>query len=227
MKILALDTSAEACSVALDLDGEIIGRFKHAPRRHTELILPMIEALLAEAGLPVGAMDALAFGRGPGSFTGLRIATGVAQGIALGADLPVIPVSTLAALAQRCYREHGWQRVLTAFDARMNEVYWAGYEIDAGKGMAMLIGEEAVLPPQQVAIPAEGVWHGAGNGWAAHGDALREITGLSDSAVDAGLVCRAEEMTVLAGRELAAGRVVSPEQAIPVYLRDKVAWRKG
>ncbi len=225
MNILALDTSAEACSVALNLDGVLIGRSEHAPRRHTERILPMLDQLLAEAGLSLKQLDAIAFGRGPGSFTGVRIAAGVTQGIALGADLPVLPISTLAALAQRAFAQRGERAILTAFDARMKEVYWAGYCVD-DSGLAVLVGQEAVLPPEQIALPEAGQWFGAGSGWAAYATVLMQTSGLEPSRVDPELFCRAEEMALLAAAELAAGRAVSADQALPVYLRDQVAWKK-
>ncbi|MEO5342682.1 MAG: tRNA (adenosine(37)-N6)-threonylcarbamoyltransferase complex dimerization subunit type 1 TsaB [Gammaproteobacteria bacterium SHHR-1] len=226
MKILALDTSAEACSVALNLDGELIGRLRHAPRRHTELILPMLEQLLAEAGLGLTQLDAIAFGRGPGSFTGVRIAAGVTQGIALGAGLAVVPISTLAALALRGYREQAEQNLLAAFDARMKEIYWGAYRVD-DQGLVQLKGREAVLPPEQASPPEAADWFALGSGWAAYPEALRQATALPSGRCDSGLVCRAEEMALLAERELLEGRAVGPEQALPLYLRDRVAWSKG
>ena len=125
MKLLALDTATEACSAALYIDGEIKQEYQLAPREHTRLILAMVESLLVEAGITIKQLDALAFGRGPGSFTGVRIATGAVQGMAYGADLPVVPVSTLASIAQSVHDEHQAESVLTAIDARMQAVYWA------------------------------------------------------------------------------------------------------
>ncbi|HDP89812.1 MAG TPA: tRNA (adenosine(37)-N6)-threonylcarbamoyltransferase complex dimerization subunit type 1 TsaB, partial [Thioalkalivibrio sp.] len=152
MKILAIDTATDACSAALFLDGEVTSRFELAPRRHTELILPMVGSLLEEAGLAVTDLDAVAFGRGPGAFTGLRIAAGVAQGLALGADLPVIPVSTLATMAQQVMDEAGAEAVAAALDARMGEVYWGCYRRDA-EGVAEPVGPETVCAPQAVPVP--------------------------------------------------------------------------
>lgn len=225
MKIMALDTSGEHCSVALNLHGEVIGRCQHAPRRHTELILPMLDQLLADAGLAVNQLDAIAFGRGPGSFTGVRIATGVTQGIALGADLPVVPISTLAALAQRGFRERNERAILVALDARMQEVYCAGYRID-DSDLALLVEAERVLPPDQVQAPQADDWFGVGSAWAVYAQVLQQRTGLSSARLAAELFCRAEEMALLAQRELEQGRVVSADQALPVYLRDQVAWKK-
>ena len=135
-RILAIETSSAACSAALSVDGEVVERDALAPRQHAALILPMIESLLAESGCAVGELDAIAFGRGPGSFTGVRIAASIVQGIAFAADLPVIPVSTLAALAFGAMRESSVPRVIAALDARREEVYWACYERTADERVA-------------------------------------------------------------------------------------------
>jgi len=158
MKILALETATEACSAALNIDGEIRERFEIAPRGHSELILPMLESLLAEADIPLGQVDALAFGRGPGAFTGVRIGVGVAQGVAFGAELPVLPVSTLAALAQAT--DAG--QVLAALDARMDEVYWGRYRRDE-RGLMRLQGEECVAAPEATPLAQGEDWLGAGS----------------------------------------------------------------
>ena len=146
MKLLAIDTATEGCSASLFIDGAVTSLMKVEPRKHADLILPMVEQLLAKAELSLQQLDALAFGRGPGAFTGVRIATGVVQGMAYGADLPVVPVSTLQALAQRTYHEYCHEHVLAAFDARMNEVYWAAYQLD-GSGLMTLIEQELVVSP--------------------------------------------------------------------------------
>ncbi|UCE90616.1 MAG: tRNA (adenosine(37)-N6)-threonylcarbamoyltransferase complex dimerization subunit type 1 TsaB, partial [Pseudomonadota bacterium] len=127
MKLLAIETATEACSVALAVDGDVRDRFEIAPRGHAGLVLPMAKALLAEAGLGLRELDALVFGRGPGAFTGLRIAAGVVQGLAYGAELPVVPVSSLATLAQGVSAQTGASDVLAVFDARMGEVYWGAF----------------------------------------------------------------------------------------------------
>ncbi|NNJ83882.1 MAG: tRNA (adenosine(37)-N6)-threonylcarbamoyltransferase complex dimerization subunit type 1 TsaB, partial [Gammaproteobacteria bacterium] len=130
MKILAIDTATDACSVSLHMDGQYRDSHEIAPRKHAEILLPRIEALLSAAALSPRDLDALAFGRGPGAFTGVRIATGVIQGLAFGADLPVVPISSLHALAQGAWRERGEKNILAAFDARMGEVYWGAYQLD-------------------------------------------------------------------------------------------------
>lgn len=224
MKLLALDTSEDACSAALNLDGELLGRFELAPRRHTALILPMIDGLLAEAGLRPGQLDAIAFGRGPGSFTGVRIAAGVVQGIALGLDLPVLPLSTLAGLALGCHLMTGAKRILVALDARMGELYSAAYAVQ-GRHQLELIGQEALLKPAELHLPKtrdEQPWFGVGSGWAAHAKALASATGLEPHQWRGDLLCRAEDIARLAALDFAAGKAVAAEEALPVYLRDKV-----
>ncbi len=226
MRLLAIDTSSEACSAALYLEGEVRLRWELAPRRHAELILPMMDALLAEAGLRLVDLDGLAFGRGPGAFTGVRIATGVVQGAAFGAGLPVVPVSTLAALAQRAVRERGAGRVLPALDARIDEVYWAGYRRGADGLVEPVLAEE-VAPPGRVALPEDRGWWGVGSGWSAYGPVLRERCGERIEAVDGELLCSAQDVALLGARGLARGQAVSAEQALPVYLRDRVASKPG
>ncbi len=222
MKLLALDTTEDSCSVALCIDDEMRWRFEVAPRRHSELILPMMDSLLAEAGISVRQLDALAFSRGPGSFTGIRIATGVAQGVALGADLPVVPVSTLAALAQAMLRKHGATRVLSALDARMGEVYWAW--CDQGEAVMEVSGAgEHVGPPASVTPGSAGDAWGAGSGWSAHPEALRQATGIISSRIFGEQAVHARDVASLGLAALAAGNTLAPEQALPVYIRDNVA----
>jgi tRNA threonylcarbamoyladenosine biosynthesis protein TsaB len=226
MRLLAIDTSSEACSAALYLDGEVRLRWELAPRRHAELIIPMMDALLTEAGLRLAELDGLAFGRGPGAFTGVRIATGVVQGAAFGAGLPVVPVSTLAALAQRAVRQHDALGVLAALDARMDEVYWGGYR-PGPDGLVEPVLAEQVAPPGEVMLPGHGAWWGVGSGWAAYEPVLRERCGKRVQAVDGDLLCSAEEVALLGVRALARGEAVSAEQALPVYLRERVTSKPG
>jgi tRNA threonylcarbamoyladenosine biosynthesis protein TsaB len=242
MNILALDTSTEACSVALHAESEIREHFKLAPREHAKLILPMVDALLAEAGLSLSQLDAIAFGRGPGSFTGLRIAAGVAQGLAFGADIPVLPISTLAALAQGAHADLDAARVLAALDARMSEVYWGVYQIN-GSGVMELHGAEEVCGPEHVTLPVapgilptatlvhpctsdEGGWQGVGSGWKEYGAALRARCGALVHTVAAERLPRARDIALLARVAFQRGLSVSAEQAVPVYLRNQVAWPK-
>lgn len=218
MKLLAIDTATEACSAALLCGDEIRERYELAPRRHAELILPMVDELLADAGLRLADLDALAFGRGPGAFTGVRIATGVAQGLAFGADLPVVPVSTLAALA-RGAAGYG-PRLLCAIDARMGEVYWCPYLIENGTPVAA--GDEAVGGPESVAVSGEEVYFGIGSGWRAHGEQLQERFGDRIAGYEGEHYPRARDMLPLARRGLESGNSVTAAELAPVYLRDRV-----
>jgi len=221
MKLLALDTSGETCSAALYLDGVIDQRLEPAARRHGELILPMLQSLLDRAGIGLAALDAIAFGRGPGAFTGVRIAVAVAQGAAFGAGCPTVPVSTLAALALGEHRCTGRRRVLAALDARMGEVYWGAYEI-GDDGQVTLRGEELAAPPGLVPVPEGGGWCGVGPGWSVHREALAHRLGGALAAVSAVASCEARDIALLAATEARLGRLVPAELARPVYLRDRV-----
>ena len=241
MKLLAIETATDACSAALSIDGETIERFKVAPRAHTELILPMVDELMVEAGIGITQVDGIAFGRGPGAFTGVRIAVGVTQGIAFAADLPVVPVSTLAALAQgvkvqeACRQETHKQtntekklarRVLVALDARMDEVYWGAYQRNTA-GIMELVGEECVSAPEGVPLPTGKDWVGAGIGWAVYDERLAARCEEHVSAWDGTYFPHAREVALLGVAGHMAGQGVSAEQALPVYLRDKVTWKKS
>jgi tRNA threonylcarbamoyladenosine biosynthesis protein TsaB len=221
-RLLAIETATEACSVALLLGDEARERFEIAPRRHAALLLPFAEALLADAGVALHQLDGIAFGRGPGSFTGLRIAAGMAQGMAFGADLPVIPVSTLAALAQGLVRDQGAQEVLAALDARMQEVYWGAYRATRN-GLVEVVGEECVTSPSRVPIPAGGLWSATGSGWASYGEILAPRCGLPPERVHAHRQPHAADTARLAAALFQRGSVLSPQEAAPVYLRDRVA----
>ena len=220
--LLAIETSSTACSAALSIDGRIEERYALAPREHATLILPMIESLLVEAGLAPTQLDACAFGRGPGSFTGVRIAASVIQGIAFAADLPVVPVSTLAALAQGGMRESGQANMLAALDARKAEVYWGVYR-QAEHGLTALQGEERVCAPESVTLPQDHDWVGIGSGWAVYGDSLAKQANDRVVRVMHDLEPRARDVAVLALADFQVGRAVTPVDAIPVYLRNKVA----
>ena len=222
MKLLAIDTSAEACSAALWEDGVLSDRFRVRPRGHSELILAMMQELLEDAGLLPTDLDALAFGRGPGSFTGVRIATGVIQGVAYATGLPVVPVSNLAALAQRHFRESGAERVLAAFDARMGELYWGAYEVDL-QGLVSLRGSEEVATPERVSLPQGGGWHGVGSGWQTYGELLGQRLGDRLASVHSRQLCHALDIARLGVAAFRAGDAVAAAEALPIYLRDQVA----
>ncbi|MDB6442869.1 MULTISPECIES: tRNA (adenosine(37)-N6)-threonylcarbamoyltransferase complex dimerization subunit type 1 TsaB [Pseudomonas] len=220
--LLALDTATEACSVALLHDGKVTSHYEVIPRLHAQKLLPMIQQLLSDAGTTLQAVDAIAFGRGPGAFTGVRIAIGVVQGLAFALERPVLPVSNLAVLAQRALREQGARQVAAAIDARMDEVYWGCYrEID---GEMRLVGQEAVMPPEAAALPpgTDGQWFGAGTGW---GYGARIAVNLSGQ--DPTMLPHAEDLLALARFAWERGEAIPADDAQPVYLRDKVATPKS
>ena len=222
MKLLAIDTATEACSAALLIDGEIHQHYQIAPREHSHLILKMIEMLLNEADIQSSELDALAFGRGPGSFMGIRIAAGVVQGIGFAHELPVVPVSTLQALALNAMQQTGSERVLAAIDARMNEVYWAAYEQSRDSTLNCVI-DEAVSPPDCVAVPDRNHWLAAGTGWQSYASLLQ--TRCADRIEKLLPECfpSAAAIADIAAVEFQQGNTVPASAAVPVYLRDKVA----
>ncbi|MCW8890569.1 MAG: tRNA (adenosine(37)-N6)-threonylcarbamoyltransferase complex dimerization subunit type 1 TsaB, partial [Sedimenticola sp.] len=210
MKILAIETATEACSAALLIDDVIISRYQVQPRMHSQLILPMMDELLAEADVGLSSLDAIAFGRGPGAFTGVRIAVGVAQGAAFASDLPVVAVSTLAALAQRGYREQGFQRLLPAYDARMNEVYWGCYEVNQ-TGLVEPVFGESVSAPDAVERPDGSGWYGVGAGWGSYSDALKQRLGERLAGEKPELLCSAEDVARLGVAGFESGEAVAAE----------------
>ena len=239
MRILAIDTATENCSAALRVDECVTMRERLLERGHAEVILPMVDEVLAEAGVALTALTAIAFGRGPGAFTGVRLAASVAQGLAFGAGVPVVPVSDLRALAQRAMTTDAMViRVLACTDARMREVYWGCFE-RSSEGLAGAMGEEHVGKPATVALPQ--AWcgeaqafarpgsagsvpvYGAGPGFAAYPELRRAVA--ADTVLDR-LLPRASEIAQLAVPEVTAGRVLPAERALPVYLRDEVAQRR-
>ncbi|MDC0611546.1 tRNA (adenosine(37)-N6)-threonylcarbamoyltransferase complex dimerization subunit type 1 TsaB [Vibrio sp.] len=225
-KILAIDTSTENCSVALMIDEQCYVRRSVAPRDHTKKVLPLVDELLKEAQLTLKDLDALAFGCGPGSFTGVRIGIGIAQGLSFGADLPLIPVSTLKAMAQGCFRTTGAKFVAPAIDARMAEVYWARYARQ-DNGEWTIIDQEAVIAPQLLVDSLAGdseTWVSAGTGWETYGDTLSGLP--FDTTASEVLYPDAEDIANIARFEWLNGNTVSAEDAAPVYLRDNVTWKK-
>ncbi|HUH89037.1 MAG TPA: tRNA (adenosine(37)-N6)-threonylcarbamoyltransferase complex dimerization subunit type 1 TsaB [Lysobacter sp.] len=234
MKLLALELATEACSVALWIDGDVRERFEIAPRRHAELALPWAEQLLVEAGLKKSQLDAIALGRGPGAFTGVRLAIAIGQGIALALDRPIVPVSTLAALAAGSLvggapepaatsrSDVPIRRVLASIDARMNEIYTGAFELHGNDVAA--ISTEAVLAPELAELPDDrNDWHGIGTGFAACDGALSSRLQSRFVSIDPAALPHAAAVAHLAAAAFARGEAVAPEQVEPAYLRNHVA----
>ncbi|TPE52847.1 tRNA (adenosine(37)-N6)-threonylcarbamoyltransferase complex dimerization subunit type 1 TsaB [Maribrevibacterium harenarium] len=225
--ILAIDTSTPACSVALIVDGAVLEDFRMAPRQHNDLILPMVDQILAQAELSLAQLDALAFGRGPGSFTGLRISAGIVQGLAYGADLPVVPVSTLAAMALEGYQLHGGDYWLAALDARMGEIYAGGYHIQVDDEQQWHLQEcwaERVIKPEVLPV-FDLPYQGVGSGWC-YADDIQARLPQPANLILTDIAPRAACIAELAARDFAQGKSVAASQAIPVYLRDEITWEK-
>lgn len=220
LKILAFDTSTEYCSIALLLDSELLSREVLAERRHSELILPMLRRALEETGMTLAQMDGIAFGAGPGSFTGLRIACGVAQGLAFGADLPVMGICTLEALAQ----EAGNGNVITALDARMGEIYHAAYK-KAADGWQPVSEPALCLPQHAPPVPGCG-WTGCGSGFSAYEEALRTRYNGCVNQIVSGLRPHARAIAQLAVPRFEEGSGLDPAAAAPLYIRNKVALKE-
>lgn len=221
MKLLAFDTSTELCSCALYLDGQISHRSLLTPQRHTQFILGLMEELLATAELNLSQLDGLAVGQGPGSFTGLRIACGIAQGLALANNLPVAMVSTLAMLAQKAYETHQVTQVLSAIDARIGEVYWGSYHLNSRNIMEKQ-DVEMVCSPEQVTLPTTGHWYGVGSGWDRYGTLLTQRLGPLLNGHQLGQYPDSTALLSLALDQFANQHWVTAEQVLPVYLRNKV-----
>jgi len=217
MKVLALDTSTEYCSVALWQDGVVAERSVLAGQKHSEILIGMLDALLKEAGIRIKQLDGIAFGKGPGSFTGVRIACGAAQGLALGVNLPVSGVCTLEALAEAS----GKPRVIAALDARMGEIYHAAYE-KHGK-VWKTVSEPCLCKPEDAPLLPGADWFGVGSGFAMHGAALHSRFSGQLLGMDGSMVPQAAAIAVLGAARFANGLGVDAAEALPLYLRDKVA----
>ena len=220
MNLLAIETATEACSVALVHGETVIARSELAPRRHAERVLPMADELLAEAGLARHALDGIAVGRGPGAFTGVRLAISLAQGMAMALDVPVVTVSSLAALALEAQDEEA--AILAVIDARMGEIYAACYRRTADGGLEAL-DQERVCTADTLVLPAASAWQVVGSGWATYAQVLGTRLGVAPIWAEGARYPQATHIAELAVREFRAGKAVAPELALPVYLRDKVA----
>lgn len=227
MNILAIETATEACSAAVYRDGEIFHRFELAPRKHTQLILPMMDEVLAEAGVSRDELDAIAFGRGPGAFTGLRIAVGIAQGLALALEKPLIAVSTLAVMAQQVLdtQKTGELSLLPSVDARMNETYWGRYQ--ALNGEVFLQGEEQVSAPELLIQSGNIDSVVFGSGWEAYHSSVLDAPPQWIKASVNGVFPSAYYVAKLAASAYQRGELLDAADAEPVYLRNNVAKKKG
>ena len=225
MNILALDTCTESCSAALLYQGELFERVEMTQRGHSELILGLMDELFEQAGASIAEIETLAFGRGPGSFTGVRIGVGVAQGIAFARDIPVIPISSLAATAQGVVDTFNTDYIAVAMDARMGEIYCANFQVI--DGLVVLLDDEKVCPPEKFKPISQQVWVGIGTGWAEYGTILNDNFNGKLSEVSASHFPQASSIIKLAQVEIEAGRLLPAEQALPVYLRNNVAKKKG
>jgi tRNA threonylcarbamoyladenosine biosynthesis protein TsaB len=217
LKLLAVETSGDYCSVALWRDGSIDDREIRAEQRQSGLLIDMVHALLGDCGVALREMDGIAYGAGPGSFTGLRVACGVVQGLALGADKPVVGVGTLLALAQ----SSNAARVVCCIDARMHEVYHGAYEKQAGEWHT--VSEPGVYAPDDVPLLPHKDWHACGNGFAVYGDVLRARYATQLTGIDALAHPRARDVAALSAPIFAAGGGLAADTTAPVYVRDKVA----
>ncbi len=220
-KILAIETSTTACSAALQVGDEVVEQFEIAPRQHSDLILAMVDQLLVDAGITLSQLDSIAFARGPGAFTGLRIAAGVVQGLAFAADLPVTPVSTLAAMAHGAFCSTGTNKILVANDAGMNEVYFGAYQVTEF-GKAQLVGSEHVIPISAISEIEGNGWLAIGSGWESYAEQVPAE--LQDKIEQTQIECypHAKDVVDLAQVLFSTGKFVLAEEAVPIYLRDKV-----
>ena len=219
MKILAIETSSAACSLALMVDDDILSLHEIMPMQHAKNILPMIKKLLHSKDIDLKQLDAVAYGCGPGSFTGIRLATSIAQGLGYACQLPLIPISSLAALAETAYRDLHWDSVLVAIDARIQEIYYGQFQLK--NGFMTLIGEEKVGKPAEIIFNQEHTsFFGVGNAW----DVYANEIPISPRAKNTNLLPCAEAILMIAKEKFIKGNFLkNPAQALPIYLRNSVA----
>ena len=224
MNLLAFETSSRTGSVALETAAGILVRELATPREQTERLLATTDELLAAAGVELEDLNGVAFGRGPGSFTGLRVSVAVAQGLAAASGVALLPVSSLLCLAESAFREAGGERALVCVDAHMGEVYWAVAQ--RREGIVEIVGDERIGAPADVAVPQGAAWCAVGSGFAAHAAALAAVQGAATRVLPE-LVPSAVDLLPQATRDLLAGRSTPPAAALPVYLRENTAWRRS
>lgn len=221
VNILAIETATDACSAALLINDSIQEKYQVAAREHARLILPMVNSLLAEAGLKLSGLNAIAFGCGPGSFTGVRVAAGITQGLALGVDLPVLPISSLKIAAQSAYEKTQAKKVCVVFDARMRETYWGWYSI-GHNGLMQEIIKDSLSKPEDINMPEDDCWFGAGSGWDVYAPFLIKTLGGKVKNFDGKIYPHAREAAKLACADYLAGKAISADKALPIYLRSGV-----
>jgi len=221
-QILAFDTATNACSAALLINGEVRQRFQIAPRKHSELLLPMIDELFSQSNAQLMDCDAIAYGCGPGSFMGVRIATGIAQGLAYGVNIPVVPVSTLQALAQTAYMRTNEERVLAGWDARMEEIYWGAYQLDEKKIMQS-VHPDSLNAPEVVKPFDNNVWFAVGNAWELYQEIIESNWQQQITVAKELIYPSAKAIAMIAATQWDQGKALPPEQARPVYLRNNIA----
>ncbi|AJC50522.1 tRNA (adenosine(37)-N6)-threonylcarbamoyltransferase complex dimerization subunit type 1 TsaB [Coxiella endosymbiont of Amblyomma americanum] len=216
-KLLALETATVACSVALWIDGDITQRFEIAPQRHSDILLNLVDTLLNNVQITLQDLDAIAFGSGPGSFIGVRIATGIAQGIAYAMDLPIIPVSTLQALAQAAYQQINNESIVSGWDARMNSIYWGVYKVDSEKIMQTIISDH-VDYPIDIRFP-KGKWAYVGNAWSIY----QSILPMHCQPIKKDIYPNAASVAIIAHQKFNKGDILSPEEVVePTYIRERI-----
>ena len=220
MKLLALDTSSNACSVALQVSDDIRAKHVVEPRAHTKILMPMISELLAESGLSVNRLDAIVLGNGPGSFIGMRIGASVAQGLCFGGGIGVVPVSSLAAVACQVFAENDIERVVVAQDARMNEVYLGRFE-KAEEGLPVAIGDETIAAVGELPVPGDNCAV-AGGGWERYPALLAANSRWISSRIPIDFP-HARYLLRPGATAVSDGKTIAPETLIPAYLRTKVA----
>ena len=223
MRLLGLEMSSAGGSVALSTGEQIFERQIETPREQTERVLEMTAELLEEAGLALGELDGIAFGRGPGSFTGLRVAAAIAQGFALSSAVPLLPVSSLVALAQGAWRTERVGNSLICIDARMGEVYWGEFAVV--DGLAVHERDDQLSLPSALSPPAAKRWTAIGGGFDVYADQLAPLLAGADRVL-LELQPAAQDLFPKAVQDLAAGRITPIAQALPVYLREQTAWRR-
>ena len=223
MNLLAIETSGARGSVALSVGERLLERTIPTPREQTELVLPLVRELLDAGAVELSGLDAIVFGRGPGSFTGLRVAAAVAQGLALASGRPLIGISSMAAVAQQGFAVFGIEAALVCVDARMGEVYHGFYRVR--RGIAECEGAEALAAPGRVPVPASSDWSALGTGFEVYESTFAEHSARADRVV-ADIVPRGCDLIPAARAEAAAGRFIAPAQALPIYLRNADAWRR-